>query len=191
MRVPYGHLRTSQEWHDWDSLHKRFDPSTRTWDLFPEPIPHTVLHYSHLLLANSPNHPPPSLPVASGDVLPHESTWDHYGSSSPVVFIEDYDLPATSSIVPSPPMDINKDQVSLRDEDEDLYPTTESDSILSPSVKVDDTRNSHPLCKHRHAPTILAIPTPQKRKQPFFTLVLDSIKFLLRSLQAEPQCTHF
>ena len=58
-------------------------------------------------------------------------------------------------------------------------------------VKVDDTRNSHPLCKHRHAPAVLAIPTPQKRKQPFFTLELDSIKFLLRSLQAEPQCTHF
>ena len=113
VRVPYGHLRTSQEWHDWDSSHKRFDPSTRTWDLFPEPIPHIVLHYSHLLLADLPNHPPPSLPIASGDISPHESTWDHYGSSLPVVFIEDYDLPATSSIVPSPPMDINNDQVSL------------------------------------------------------------------------------
>ena len=101
--------------------------------------PHTVLHYSYLLLADSPNHPPPSLPVASWDVSPHESTWDHYGSSSPAVFIEDYDLPPTSSIVPSPPMDINEDQVSLQDKDEDLYPTTESDSILSPSV----TTTSH------------------------------------------------
>ena len=82
VRVSYGCLRTSQEWHDWDSLHKWFDLSTRTWDLFPEPIPHTVLHYSHLLSANSPNYPPPSLPIASGDILPHELTWDHYRSSS-------------------------------------------------------------------------------------------------------------
>ena len=139
VRVPYRHLRTSQEWHDWDSLYKRFDPSTRTWDLFPEPIPHTVLHYSHLLSANSPSHPPPSLPIASGDILPHESTWDHYGSSLPVVFIEDYDLPTTSSIVPSPPININEDRVSLWDKDKDSYPTMESDSILPPSV----TTTSH------------------------------------------------
>ena len=86
------------------------------------------------------HHPPPSLPIASGDVSPHESTWDHYGSSLPVVFIEDYDLPATSSIVPSPPMDINKDRVSLWDKDRDSYPTMESDSILSPSVT---TATSH------------------------------------------------
>ena len=56
------------------------------------------------------------------------------------MFIEYCDLPATSPIVPSPPMDINEDWVSLWDKDEDLYPTTESDSVLLPSVT---TTTSH------------------------------------------------
>ena len=60
------------------------------------------------------------------------------------MFIEDHDFPAPLSIVPSPPMDVNEDQVSLQDENkdwislwdknEDLYPTIESDFVFSPSV---------------------------------------------------------
>ena len=59
VRVPYRHVKAGQEWHNWKSLHKWFDPSTRTWNLFIEPIPqyHTTVTSCQLSHQNT-LHPP-------------------------------------------------------------------------------------------------------------------------------------
>ena len=61
VRRPYGHINADQEWYNWEKYHKRFDPWTRTGDIFPDLIRDKVLHYSQLLSAESPNHPAPPL----------------------------------------------------------------------------------------------------------------------------------
>ena len=95
-----------------------------------------VLHYSYLFSADSPTYPLSSLPITSGDVSPHESTWAHHRSSLPVVFI---DIPA-SSCIPSLPIDV----------DNDPYLTMESDSVFLPPVSATTLHTEWEPSSHDH-----------------------------------------
>ena len=123
VRRPYGRTKADQEWYNWEKYHKRFDPWTRTWDIFPDPIPDTVLHYSQLLSADSPNHPaPPSLPVLPECDNPYDL--DEYGpveeDDIPLVPSKDQYTPVALPLVSSPRNDINDDdRVSLGDDGSD------------------------------------------------------------------------
>ena len=110
VRRPYGCDKADQEWYFWEKYHKRFDPWTRTWDIFPDPIPNTVLYY---VLADSPNHPPPpSLPSFPEFETPYDfHRYDQDDNIQPTPS-EDHDTP----LVFSPQKDIDDDQVSLRDD---------------------------------------------------------------------------
>lgn len=134
VRVPYGRSKTAQEWSWWHNSHKRFDPSTNSWDLFSDPIPSATLHYSHLLSPDSPNHPPPpSLPTPTYKT-PYDGPYNDPG-------FEDYEMPTASSILPSPPMDVDDNPANPGVKD------TESNSALpiassvptSPPMDVEDS----------------------------------------------------
>lgn len=97
IRRPYGHTKADQDWTSWEKYHKQYDPWTKSWDIFPDPIPDTVLHYSQLLSPSSPGHPaPPPLPISPAGGDPYD-----FGP------MDDDDIPLTFSPTPSEPHEVD------------------------------------------------------------------------------------